>query len=238
MNPIHELLIQLPSPSTSNSPCNRPLPPPPRPMAEQEARAFSGTASPLERIPLLEESHHATLRKSYPHLHNPYQFCFEHFAIESEELVCDWLRHNDTIVCNSLIQKTDHGLMIREPNDGWWRRVEEENVSRVWHGDAFLVRRDEREYEYFTEPARQLPADWTPCPGTPSQQRDERARSIRTLNKSRAKATCMVVYDYLTVYTKEGRWRRKMVAYEQGTPSPFTFEYYDARNHHPLFKGQ
>jgi hypothetical protein len=46
----------------------------------------------------------------------------------------------------------------------------------------------------------------------------------------------MVTYDYLTVYTKTGRWRRKMVAYEQGTPSPFTFEYYDARNHHPLFK--
>jgi hypothetical protein len=47
-----------------------------------------------------------------------------------------------------------------------------------------------------------------------------------------------VVYDYLTVYTKEGKWRRKMVAYEQGTPSPFHFEYYDARNHHPLFKAQ
>jgi len=239
MNPIQELLIQLPSPSSANSPCNRPLPPPPpRPTAEQEARAFSGITSPLERVPVFEESHHDTLRESYPHLYNLHRFCFEHFLIDSEELVGNWLRHTDTILCEALIQKTDHGPMIREPADGWWRRVEEENESRVWPGDAFLVRRDEREYEYFTEPALQLPADWAPCAGTPSQQRDERARSIRTLNKSRAKASCMVVYDYLTVYTKAGKWRRKMVAYEKGTPSPFHFEYYDARNHHPLFKGQ
>lgn len=231
MNPIHELLIQIPSPS-ANSPYNVPLPP--RPTAEQEARAFSGV---LERLPMFEESHHATLRESYPHLHNPHRFCLEHFPIESEELN-SWLRHNDTILCEALIQKTDHGPMIREPADGWWRRVEEENAARVWPGDAFLVRRDEREYDYFTEPALQLPADWKPCPGTPAQQRDERSRSIRTLNKDRAKATCIVVYDYLTVYTKAGKWRRKMVAYEQGTPSPFHFEYYDARNHHPLFKGQ
>jgi hypothetical protein len=239
MNPIQELLIQLPSPTAANSPRNRPLPPPPpRPTAEQEARAFSETASPLERIPLFEESHHATLRESYPHLHNPYRFCLEHFVIDSEKLVGDWLRHNDTIICNRLTQKTDHGLMIREPNDGWWRRVEEENEPHVWPGDAFLVRRDEREYEYFTEPARQLPADWVPCAGTSAQQRDERVRAHRTLNKDRAKATCVVTYDYITVYTKMGRWRRKMVAYERGTPSPFTFEYYDARNHHPLFQDQ
>ena len=126
--------------------------------------------------------------------------------------------------------------MIREPNDGWWRRVEDENENRVWPGDAFLVRRDTREHEYFTEPPKQLPADWVPCAGTPAQQRDERARAMRTLNKDRAKAACTVVYDYITVYTTTGNWRRKLVAYEQGTPSPFHFEYYDARNHHPLFK--
>jgi len=233
MNPIQELLIQLPSPTAVNSPRNRP-PPPPRPRST-ELGAFSGA---LERVPVFEESHHATLRESYPQLYHPHRFCFEHFTVLGEELVGDWLCHNDTILCEALIQKTDHGPMIREPADGWWRRVEEENEARVWPGDAFLVRRDEREYEYFIEPVRQLPADWVPCAGTISQQLDERTRSHRTLNKSRAKASCMVVYDYLTVYTKAGNWRRKMVAYEQGTPSPFQFEYYDARNHHSLFKGQ
>lgn len=231
MNPIHELLIHIPSPSAASSPCNGlPLPPPPRPRST-EAVAFSGM-TPLERIPLSEESHHTMLCERYPHLHNPHRFCLEHFAIESEEQMCDWLRHNDTILCEALIQKTDHGPMIREPSDRWWRRVEEENASHAWPGDAFLVRRDEREHDYFTEPMRQLPADWAPCAGTLAQQRDERARSQRSINKDRAKATCTVIYDYITVYTKAGKWRRKMVAYEKGTPSPFTFEYYDARNHH------
>jgi hypothetical protein len=233
MIPIHELRVELPSSDMIQSPRNRPMAP-----RASDFEAPTTAEVKLERVAAFEEQHHDMLSESYPRLHNPYRFCLEHFAVLDEEQIGSWLRYNDTIVCDRLTQKTDHGLMIREPNDGWWRRVEEENEPHVWPGDAFLVRRDEREYEYFTEPARQLPADWTPCAGTPSQQRDERARSIRSLNKSRTKASCMVVYDYLTVYTKEGKWRRKMVAYEQGTPSPFHFEYYDARNHHPLFKGQ
>jgi hypothetical protein len=231
MIPIHELRVELPADDIRRVPSSGSLAPRARDM-----EAIAATGVELERFALFEEQHHDALRESYPHLHNPYRFCFEHFVILGEELMNPWLRHNDTIICERLTEKINHGPMIREPNDGWWRRVEEENKDRVWPGDAFLVRRDERECEYFTEPMRQLPADWTPCAGTPPQQQDERVRALRTINKDRAKATCMVTYDYLTVYTKTGRWRRKMVAYEQGTPSPFTFEYYDARNHHPLFK--
>jgi hypothetical protein len=128
-----------------------------------------------------------------------------------------------------LIKKIGHAPPIREPSDYWWRRIEEKHAGHVWPGDAFLVRTDHREYEYYTEPPRQLPADWMPCPGSTKEQHEERMRALYTLDKSRAKASCVVTYDYLTVYTTKGKWRRKMVAYEYSTPSPFRFEYYDAR---------
>jgi hypothetical protein len=231
MIPIHELRIELPADDIRRVPSNGSLAPR---ASDMEAVAITGVE--LERFTLFEEQHHDMLRESYPHIFHPYQFCFEHPVVLGEEVMNPWIRHNDIIVCDRLTQKTNHGPMIREPSDGWWRRVENANDNRVWPGDAFLVRRDERENEYFTEPERQLPTDWTPCAGTLAQQRDERFRARRTLNRNRAKISYMVIYDYLTVYTKTGKWRRKMVAYEKGTPSPFTFEYYDARNHHPLFE--
>ena len=234
MVPIHELRVVLPSPDAIHSPRDGMLAP--RASDSEAARFTAGAPEPLMRVAVFEDVHHAQLGERYPHLFHPYEFCLEHPVIPYDTTrLLTWLRHVDTIMCEALVQKTGHGPMIREPNDGWWRRVEETNDNHVWPGDAFLVRRDEREYEYFTEPVKQLPADWTPCAGTLAQQRDERMRAHRTINKDRSKAQCIVCYDYLTVYTTSGNWRRKMVAYERGTPSPFSFEYYDARNHHPLF---
>lgn len=229
MIPIHELRIQLPSPSSANE--RRAETMAPRASDSDAARAISGEPEPLMRIALFEESHHVLLHEHYASVFNPYEFCLEHREIPGEDQLNPWLRHSDTIVCDALVQKTGSIPYIREPSDYWWRRIEEKHAKQVWPGDAFLVRTDRREYEYFTEPPRQLPADWMPCPGSAKEQRDERMRALQTLDKTRAKASCVVVYDYLTVYTTKGKWRRKMVAYEHGSPSPFHFEYYDARAH-------
>jgi hypothetical protein len=155
--------------------------------------------------------------------------CLEHPESLYELEIDAWHRVTDTIVCENLVRKTNHGYMIREPNDHWWRSVEDANEQRAQPGDTFLVRSDRRHYDY-SDPIIDLPADWKPCPGSIEQQYDERMRAYQTLNKDRIVKGCVVIYDYFTVRTQQGRWRRKMVAYEERTPSPFQFQYFDARD--------
>lgn len=169
----------------------------------------------------------------YPVIHANQERCLEHRAIPEEDHIRLYLRAEDTLVCEIMDQKTNHGRQIRQISDIWYRRIEDKNQDRVRPGDAFLVRTDTHERSYFCEPPVPLPVNWTPCPGTARQQWDERMRAYQTVNKDRKKEICTIVYDYLTVYMANGRWRRKMVAYEQGTPSPFPFEYYDTRAHNP-----
>jgi hypothetical protein len=155
--------------------------------------------------------------------------CLEHPEVQNELEIDAWHRITDTIICDELIKKTNHGHMIREPSDHWWRSVEEANDQRAQHGDTFLVRSDRRHYDY-SDPMKHPPADWKPCAGSIEQQYDERMRVYQTLNKDRVVRSCTVIYDYFTVRTRSNRWRRKMVAYEDGTPSPFMYQYFDARD--------
>jgi hypothetical protein len=155
--------------------------------------------------------------------------CLDHPYSYNEMEIDPWHRITDTIVCDDLIKKTNHSHMIREPSDHWWRSVEDANDRRAQPGDTFLVRSDRRHYDY-SEPIKHPPADWKPCAGSIEQQHDEQLRVYQTLNKNRVTDSCVVVYDYFTVRTQAGRWRRKMVAYEEHTPSPFLYQYFDARD--------
>jgi len=152
--------------------------------------------------------------------------CLDHPESLNELEIDAWHRVTDTIICENLIKKMNHSHMIREPSDHWWRSVEDANEQRAQPGDTFLVRSDRRHY---TDPVKHLPINWKPCAGSIEQQEDEKIRAFHTLNKDRIINGC-IVYDYFTVRTRQGRWRRKMVAYEEHTPSPFDYQYFDARD--------
>ena len=155
MIPIHELRVELPSPRSADQ-HSRTLAP--RASLSEEARVIAGE-EPLTRFSLFEEQHHVALHVHYASVFNPYEFCLEHREIPGEDQLNPWLRHSDTILCDALIKKMGHAPHIREPSDYWWRRIEEKHAGHVWPGDAFLVRTDHREYEYYTEPYHRLPIE-------------------------------------------------------------------------------
>ena len=135
----------------------------------------------------------------------------------------------DVEFCTDLIVQVGGYGMDRSPSPTKFDRLEEE-LQRAIPGDAFLVNRREEDMKYFTSPEIPVPANWKPSdPNMPvKEQRKEKVDLYRSLNASRSSSFTKVVWDYFTVRTEDG-WRRKTVAYEKGTSSPFEFQYFDTR---------
>ena len=129
--------------------------------------------------------------------------------------------------------------MSRDPSPGKLDMLEHtlspESTSdapyRAIPGDAFLAGRRETDMTVYIDPEVPVPDDWSPSDpnASPREKNKEKAALYRSLNASRSSRIVRIVWDYFTVRTPAGGWRRKTIAYEEGTPSPFQFEYYDTR---------
>ena len=154
--------------------------------------------------------------------------CLVHPFIPEEEKIGMTL--TDVEFCPDLIVKVGGFGMDRSSSPTKFDRLEEDKLHNTVPGDAFLIRRREEDMKYFTSPEIPVPANWKPNdPNAPlKEQRKEKVDLYRSLNAARSSIITKVVWDYFTVRTTNG-WRRKTVAYEKGTLSPFEFQYFDTR---------
>jgi len=144
----------------------------------------------------------------------------------------------DVMFCPDLIVKIGGFGLDRSPSQAKFDHLEQklspENraAERIDPGDAFLVMRREEDMKFFTSPEIPVPSSWKPSDanGTLKEQRKEKVDMYRSLNASRSRGIVSIVWDFFTVRTTNG-WRRKTVAYEKGTSSPFQFQYYDTRSY-------
>ena len=127
--------------------------------------------------------------------------------------------------------------MQRDPSPGRFDQLEMElspysgDPFRAIPGDAFLVSRRETNMLLYDDPEVPVPDDWVPTKLNTTSREKNKEKSVlyRSLNQARTTRDVRIVWDYFTVCTPLGGWRRKTIAYEEGTPSPFQFEYYDTR---------
>jgi len=187
----------------------------PRPTKEDETWCMVH-----QGCPRFEEFSPNMVNKEFPR-------CIVHPFIPDEEKI--GMTCTDIEFCTDLIVKVGGYGMDRSPSPTKFDRLEEK-LHRAIPGDAFLIRRREEDMKYFTSPEIPVPTNWKPSdPNAPlKEQRKEKVDLYRSLNASRSSSFAKVVWDYFTVRTENG-WRRKTVAYEKGTPSPFEFQYFDTR---------
>jgi len=204
---------------------------PPRPTKEDEEWCIAHPGQPQRpmQIPArVSFSQYARMNVGLPR-------CMVHPFIPNEDKMGMTL--TDVEFCPDLIVKIGGISMSRDPSPGKLDMLEHmlspESTNdapyRAIPGDAFLAGRRKTDMTVYIDPEIPVPDDWIPRDpnASPREKNKEKAALYRSLNASRSSRIVRIVWDYFTVRTPAGGWRRKTIAYEEGTPSPFQFEYYD-----------